>query len=187
LQNCMTFQCCSIKDLSKECLSTVNVVVGLHTCGGLTDAALEILHKLARKEATPRREVAKHVHFLICPCCFRNNRDLIPSFPLGWTSSRAQEVPDRSPTMETAQAIAENDRFYRFSEEEIDCLTRLAESSHRVLSLNAMICINVQRMLRFDQAISCSNGGSLDWIHMNSFDKDISLKNLVIEGHLTVA
>eukprot|EP00978_Attheya_sp_CCMP212_P028834 scaffold100614_cov54-Attheya_sp.AAC.1 len=178
-----------ISKLDASAIANVNVVVGLHACGGLTDAALALVHRIASSSSPSSSftsvsssldeslqqqvEEERSIHFFICPCCFHRHVDLVPT-TFGWChEERMVEKPSKN--------------------ENVDTLKRLAESSDRTLSLRAMTCINSLRLAKFKQFIhdtnetSSSNSITVKRLQINSFSKDYSMRNLVLEGHLSIA
>merc|ERR1719195_1365946 len=81
----MTWLSCGISDLHPEEFRHVDVVLGLHACGGLTDAILNLTCQL---QALRDGSTKPPVSFLVCPCCFSKNLDLLPTG--SWASERPQ-------------------------------------------------------------------------------------------------
>jgi len=157
----------SIHTTSTEIASTgaalvpaVDVVVALHTCGGLSDLAL---HYAATKQC----------RFLVCPCCYLKTPYCMP------TSASAPIVPL---TMESAASEIEyTERL---------ALLRLAESDNRACSSRASLVINSQRLNALEsilQGPKCEEGSGIhsSWqVQLSEFPKEYSLRNLVLSSTL---
>jgi hypothetical protein len=76
-----------------EHLPKVDLVVGLHACGDLSDLALAF----ARKVDAP---------FLICPCCY--NKRLVPNYDPPWHQMLGNKL---SPTQRLAESQIRSDSF----------------------------------------------------------------------------
>ena len=69
LESCMTFLLCDVSDVSEmatllpNIITSFDLVFGLHCCGGLAEAAVELALKY-------------RASFCISTCCFRSNRHL---------------------------------------------------------------------------------------------------------------
>lgn len=153
----MSWRACGVSDLRAEDLRHIDVVLGLHACGGLTDAILDLFCKLHAQRraahAAGQPNFFKPVSLLVCPCCFYKNTDLIPS--RGWTSGRP--------------------------EHEVEVLTRLAESDDRNVSLRAMVVINSARL----ESIAATIGtpcGAVSTFRLTAFAEAWSLRNLVLQA-----
>lgn len=90
----------NVSELAVEDVGDVDLVIGLHACGGLTDAILDVVQRLQQQRTAEKAPVA----FAICPCCFSKNVSLRPE--TSWaqnlseceaeTLARLAESPDRS-------------------------------------------------------------------------------------------
>mmetsp|Transcript_118525 Transcript_118525/g.230714 ORF Transcript_118525/g.230714 Transcript_118525/m.230714 type:complete len:167 (+) Transcript_118525:3-503(+) len=150
----MTWLCCGITDLQPEQFRHVDVVLGLHACGGLTDAILNLTWKLQALRNASRKPP---VSFLICPCCFSKNLDLLPAG--SWASERPQS--------------------------QVEVLTRLAESDERNVSLRAMLVINSARLVAASTALRTLQSGTTSLeLRLLAFSEQLSGRNLVLQGML---
>ena len=71
----------------------VDLVVGLHACGDLSDLALEFARKV-------------DASFLICPCCY--NKRLVPNYDPPWHPMLGEKL---SPTQRLAESQIRSDSF----------------------------------------------------------------------------
>ena len=139
-------------------MPTVDVVVALHACGGLSDLAL---HYAALHQC----------RFLVCPCCYLKTPYCMP------TSASAPIVPL---TIESAP----NETEYT----ERLALLRLAESDNRACSSRASLIINSQRLnalesILQDQKCDAGSGTARSWqVQLSEFPKEYSLRNLVLSS-----
>jgi len=151
----MSWLNCGINDLRPEQLQHVDVVLGLHACGGLTDAILSLTWQLQALRDARKPPVS----FLICPCCFSKNLDLLPAS--SWASERPQS--------------------------QVEVLTRLAESDERSVSLRAMLLINSARLAATSTALGLSQmrTATLE-LKLLAFPERLSRRNLVLQGCNTI-
>jgi len=86
----VTFLCMDFRDICKEDdLRNVDLLVALHACGGLSDAALGFA-------------ACRQIAFLVCPCCHLKHAALEPAD--GWASLCPEEVAS------ILRQLAERDR-----------------------------------------------------------------------------
>eukprot|EP00928_Gymnodinium_smaydae_P037176 TRINITY_DN25849_c0_g1_i1.p1 TRINITY_DN25849_c0_g1~~TRINITY_DN25849_c0_g1_i1.p1 ORF type:complete len:511 (+),score=68.35 TRINITY_DN25849_c0_g1_i1:80-1612(+) len=152
LGECMSWICCGVSDLCVDQLKHIDLVLGLHTCGGLTDAILNLASQLQAQRLAECVEARPPVSFLVCPCCFYKHSDLRPS--RCWASAHD------SGSVET--------------------LTRLAESDNREVSLRAMTLINAAR-LKVAQTEIDGVPSALQY-KLLSFPASYSTRNLVLQA-----
>ena len=142
--------------VASTAVPTIDLVVALHACGGLSDLAL---HHAA----------THHCQFLVCPCCYLKTPYCMPS------SASAPIVPL------TAESAPSEDVYV-----ERLALLRLAESDSRACSLRASHIVNSQRLTALDSILkSASQGANKSWnMQLSEFSKDFSLRNLVLSSTL---
>lgn len=152
----------SVSDVAEQ-IPTVDVVVALHACGGLSDLAL---HYAAINQC----------RFLVCPCCYLKTPYCMP------TCARAPIVP-----LTVESAPSETEYTERLA------LLRLAESDNRACSSRASLIINSQRLNALESILHGQEGekggGAIDrtnvgsWqVQLSEFPKEYSLRNLVLSS-----
>jgi hypothetical protein len=163
-----------------------DLFLGLHACGGLTDAILALAAEF-------------RASFLVCPCCFRKNAHLAPfhpPHPSAWAPGAADDVVEEDVARATAadveDAAAPAPEPWRFE------LLRLAEASHpaqRSVCTRAMLAVNVRRLEAAGRAFGAAGGadggraalGSLPELGLRAFPRALSGKNQVLVGVLPAA
>ena len=138
--------------LSAAAVPAVDLVVALHACGGLSDAALGWA-------------VSRGCCFLVCPCCYLKTPQLVPMGRLGWPS-----VLRRAAAAATEGGAG--------AEAEAEALRRLAESEHAPAQLRAQALINECRR----RACEAEGGGAYEWVHVHAMPRASTKRNLVLVG-----
>lgn len=180
----------------------VDVVMGLHCCGGLTETALAIAART-------------HAAFLICTCCFGSNAhlgvlsasvlpqlrqaladDAVQGTGVGTADSHFQGTGGSTSTVplapaDTACTEGSRDRVrpephvQLWSEARVwSILTRYADANDSDLQVRAQACINAMR-LHVASRLFAQQGfmGRLN-IRQRRFPPEYSTMNIVIEGVL---
>jgi hypothetical protein len=151
----------------------VDLVVALHACGGLSDAALEYA-------------AVNQCKFLICPCCYLKN----PFTTV--IKAPAHKVEDQKARYDkfVRECVAPADSTV-CSSSSPECsspewLCRLAESDEREISVKASVIINSRRLHRvaphYTSAVASCDDGSIDAVKlsMEQFSEDFSQRNIVL-------
>lgn len=138
---------------------TIDLVVALHACGGLSDLAL---HYAAMHQCK----------FLVCPCCYLKTPHCMP------VSAHTPIVPMYRDA--SLDEVAHSERL---------AVLRLAESDNRACSVRASHIINSQRLSALQSILRSQqqeDSEKLIWnLQLDEFPKEYSLRNLVLSSQLT--
>ena len=137
-------------------LNGVDLVLGLHACGGLSD--LIIAHAVRHRAA-----------FVVCTCCFLSNRRLEVPVPSGATLPRDTWLDVEAAGISSASELHE---VLRAAEQQAD--PRTAELGAH--SINALRAQAAQRHW------ATHNARSLLHVELRKFDSKFSARNFVIIG-----
>ena len=122
LHNCH-FRNMDFRVAAKQLPDDVDMVVALHACGGLSDAALNFAW-------------SRHISFVICPCCHLKHQHLEPLG--GWSSLCDIEARSMLPTDEVDQDLLDGKAS--------QILRRLAEIDRRDIAWRALYIIAALRL-----------------------------------------
>ena len=148
--------------------TTFDLYIGLHACGGLTDAILE----QALLQSVP-------ASFLICTCCFGKNKSL-----------RSDQF--RAIMFDGKSSVADGDVHHKEDAEYEHVVCKLADSCAYEVSFKAMHLVNAGRLKVVRNTIVKDKGKGEDiqrdnnniCLGLKTFPKEWSPRNMVLYGML---
>jgi len=170
-----------VRELAAELVAqpdAYDVVVGLHACGGLSDAILALI-------ATQRR-----CGFVVCTCCFCANSALAEegaAAVLPWWALLEADAPPLQHQQEMSQEVPPQEMVLQVPPQQLSVLhakrvlCQIAETNaNRELSRRAMRAINTLRLAQHEARSGDGGGGHA--LRLMAFDEAFSPRNLVLIG-----
>lgn len=143
-------------------LPQVDLVVALHACGDLSDAALSYATECG-------------CSFVICPCCYTKRYSLVRNFVPPYMQQQAQWCTPIPVTNEDMSAPVDDTVVEESSPVTVVC--RLAELNERPdVNRRAMIVVNSARLC------CAAVGGSYHQVQLEEYCSTYSRRNLVLVG-----
>ena len=162
--------------LPNDRVGAVALVFGLHCCGGLTEAAIELA-------------MTARCHFCVCSCCFCSN-------PMLNTLSRRADEIVKSNGNGTGGETGENTAAERLHIEDRKIVATLASSTTKQEGQHrAMRAINALRLAAAKAAFVEGNAGeektdtgtgtgTVSVTHQETFSSQFSVQNRVLVGRI---